>query len=477
MNYSENYKLQLPLSIEKYNVAVANTNHILIDSALKRIELKNESQDNLLATKESLNTHTSNKDNPHQTNKSQVGLNHVTNDRQIKGLSSGTTENNMVVFGSDGYSVKDSGFKAQYASVSDVGFTQLEDSISSTSVNKAATPKSVKQTYDKVVSAEAQLSSAIEAKADQSELNTHTGNNTIHITASERTNWNDAAAHKSDVVKHITSDERTLWNTVSNKVDKISGKGLSANDYTADEKSKLAGIAAGAEVNVQSDWNVTSTDSDSYIKNKPVIPTELSQLNNDTGFLTAADIDTSQTHTHANKNVIDQITQADLDKLDGIAANANKYIHPTASGSKHIPSGGSSGQILRWSADGTAVWGNDNNTTYTTGTASSFGLTKLYTATGSATDGTITQSAITTALNGKLASNGTAVKASADASGNTITSSYASSIALSGQNILLKSKSGATLTTLSLAALSGGIDYSTAEPTTLSTGMTWIGTA
>ena len=38
-----------------------------------------------------------------------------------------------------------------------------------------------------------------------------------------------------------------------------------------------------------------------------------------------------------------------------------KYTHPTTSGNKHIPSGGSSGQILRWSADGTAVWGNDNN--------------------------------------------------------------------------------------------------------------------
>ena len=53
-----------------------------------------------------------------------------------------------------------------------------------------------------------------------------------------------------------------------------------------------------------------------------------------------------------------------LDKLAGIAEGANKYVHPTTSGNKHVPSGGSSGQILRWSADGTAVWGTDNNTTY-----------------------------------------------------------------------------------------------------------------
>ena len=37
-----------------------------------------------------------------------------------------------------------------------------------------------------------------------------------------------------------------------------------------------------------------------------------------------------------------------------------KYTHPTTSGNKHIPSGGSSGQILKWSANGTAVW-SDNS--------------------------------------------------------------------------------------------------------------------
>lgn len=45
------------------------------------------------------------------------------------------------------------------------------------------------------------------------------------------------------------------------------------NNYTTTEKNKLAGIASGAEVNVQSDWNVTNTSSDAYIKNKPTIPT------------------------------------------------------------------------------------------------------------------------------------------------------------------------------------------------------------
>ena len=51
-----------------------------------------------------------------------------------------------------------------------------------------------------------------------------------------------------------------------------------------------------------------------------------------------------------------------------------KYTHPTTSGNKHIPSGGSSGQILRWSADGTAAWGSDNNTTYSAASQSVAGL-------------------------------------------------------------------------------------------------------
>ena len=52
------------------------------------------------------------------TLKSDLGLDNVTNDRQIKGLANGTTENDILIFGSDGYTVKDSG-KSFTNSVSD----------------------------------------------------------------------------------------------------------------------------------------------------------------------------------------------------------------------------------------------------------------------------------------------------------------------------------------------------------------------
>lgn len=73
---------------------------------------------------------------------------------------------------------------------------------------------------------------------------------------------------------------------------------------------------------------------------------------------------TNTTYGDATTSAHGLMTAADKAKLDGIASNANNYSHPTSAGNKHIPAGGSAGQILRWSADGTATWGVDNNTTY-----------------------------------------------------------------------------------------------------------------
>lgn len=96
----------------------------------------------------------------------------------------------------------------------------------------------------------------------------------------------DALGENKDVVDALEEAISKKANTtdmtaaLNNKVDKISGKGLSTTDYTTAEKTKLSGIAEGA----------------------------------------------------------------------------NKYVHPTTSGNKHIPAGGSSGKILGWSAAGTAEW-------------------------------------------------------------------------------------------------------------------------
>lgn len=89
----------------------------------------------------------------------------------------------------------------------------------------------------------------------------------------------------------ILSDEDTttgILKVIANKVDKETGKGLSTNDYTTAEKTKLAGIATGAEANVQSDWNAASGAA--FIKNKPTIPSDVSDLNNDSGFVNTSGV-------------------------------------------------------------------------------------------------------------------------------------------------------------------------------------------
>lgn len=68
---------------------------------------------------------------------------------------------------------------------------------------------------------------------------------------------------------HAISDITNLSTTLDKKVDAVTGKGLSTNDYTTAEKTKLSGIAEGAEVNVNADWNATTGDA--QILNKPAL--------------------------------------------------------------------------------------------------------------------------------------------------------------------------------------------------------------
>lgn len=49
-------------------------------------------------------------------------------------------------------------------------------------------------------------------------------------------------------------------------------------------------------------------------------------------------------------------TTGEKNKLQGIAANANNYTHPTTAGNKHLPAGGTVGQVLVNSGDGTGEW-------------------------------------------------------------------------------------------------------------------------
>lgn len=96
------------------------------------------------------------------------------------------------------------------------------------------------------------------------------GNKTVidKITQTLLDNWTAAYTHISDAVKHITAAERANWNDANDKKHTHTNKSI-IDKLTQAMLDKLSGIAAGAEVNVQADWNVVDENSDAYIKNKP----------------------------------------------------------------------------------------------------------------------------------------------------------------------------------------------------------------
>ena len=126
-----------------------------------------------------------------------------------------------------------------------------------------------------------------------------------------------------------------VWNKIkSSFVAKETGKGLSTNDYTASEKTKLSGIAAGAEVNVQSDWNITDTASDAYIKNKPSsLPANGGNANTVNGHTVQADVPsgakfTDTIYSDATQSAHGLMSTTDKKKLDAFSA-ATDYVKKT----------------------------------------------------------------------------------------------------------------------------------------------------
>lgn len=102
---------------------------------------------------------------------------------------------------------------------------------------------------------------------------------------------------------------------------------------------KSVGSGTGG-ANVQSDWNESNASSDSYIKNKPTIPTKTSELLNDSGFVnhdTTYDIATSESDglmSSIDKTKLNNLETAEMGTwapaISGngsISVNAANYVY------------------------------------------------------------------------------------------------------------------------------------------------------
>ena len=171
-------------------------------------------------------------------------------------------------------------------------------------------------------------------------------------------------------------------------VQKVAGKGLSTEDFTTELKNKLAGLNNYDDTDIQAAVTSLQNQLDTLLSGnastaiesfneiiaflanvedsqtlegiiaginttiadvRASIPTKLSQLTNDDNTVK------DENYVHTDNNY----TTAEKTKLSSIADNANNYVHPVTPGNKHIPAGGSENQILKWFADGTAVWADD----------------------------------------------------------------------------------------------------------------------
>lgn len=99
----------------------------------------------------------------------------------------------------------------------------------------------------------------------------------------------------ASAAKNINQSDINSWN---NKVDKIVGMGLSEQSFTSEEKAKLAGLTnysdaavrqliANLDEEVQKKADKTEIPDISGKADKTEIPTRVSQLENDSGYLTA----------------------------------------------------------------------------------------------------------------------------------------------------------------------------------------------
>lgn len=387
MNYTTHYRLQKDLTVEKYDVNVVNMNSDIIDSALHRLDLKNESQDELLATKESLNSEitraTSKEDDIIEVLESEIERANSAENSNSANISEETT-------------------RALLAE--ETIRTSLQEHISDkTNPHNVTKEQLAIGNVDNTSDIDKPVSTAQQNALDTA-LSTHNTSDSSH---------NDMRL----LISGLTTRLNALADSDDTTLDQLS----EIVAYIKNNKSIIDGITT-SKVNVSDiidNLTTSSTDKALSAKQGQILKEMINSL-------TKEDIGLGNVENKNSAAIRSELTKEDVTNALGYTPPTTNtvYAHPTTSGNKHIPSGGSSGQILRWTADGTAVWGADNNTTYSNFVKSGSG----------AKSGLVPAPSITAGTTKYLREDGTWA-----------------------------------------TPASGGITYSDSQPASLTSGMTWIG--
>lgn len=198
-----------------------------------------------------------------------------------------------------------------------LGYSPSEITIT---VDSALDPSSENPVQNKVIANKiTELSSDITAAGDSQKLYTDTKIADLIGGAPETL---DTLKEVSDAIQENETVIEALNAAIGNKVDKVSGKGLSTNDFTTEEKNKLAGIPTvnNAKLTIQRNGTQVQTftanqETDATVN--IVVPTKTSELEDDAGLGSSSiTVDTEMSETSTNP-VQNKVITAYINKLRG----------------------------------------------------------------------------------------------------------------------------------------------------------------
>jgi len=187
-----------------------------------------------------------------------------------------------------------------------------------------------------------------------------------------------AVDNTADTDKPVSTAQQAaqdaLYTQLAAYVDKKTADLINGAPSTLDTLGEIAdAMAESADVvsalNSAIGTKANAAEFDSHMKDKTAHVTEAErrEWNSITPEKIETEVSRAKAAEEANKTAIEtEVSRAKAAEeanktaieAEVIRAKAaeKQNTHPTTSGYKHIPSGGSSGKILKWSADGTAKW-------------------------------------------------------------------------------------------------------------------------
>ena len=132
----------------------------------------------------------------------------------------------------------------------------------------------------------------------------------------------EAIASAGSSVQGVSIDGMALTPGANNVVDIPLATTSADGAMGADDKAKLDGIASGAEVNVQADWDEADSTSDAFIQNKPNLATVATTGEYGDLLHIPTDLVHDASYVHTDNNY----TAAEKEKLSGIESGAEANV-------------------------------------------------------------------------------------------------------------------------------------------------------